>query len=172
VLPHKGYLSDHTEEPSSLRDHGMIELELHEAQLYRMLSSLFGTDRIVVRMSALAACGGEVREVPESLKPGFTSAESLKGWAAQESCLFTVVDHNDSPKMVLEFFSGFGKIIEAHAVDHHRILPALLQEVGVHYVTIPRDQFSRMIDPSQSFDLTSYLGDFFDTASDEDADLR
>jgi hypothetical protein len=136
-------------------------MELVEAQLFRMLTGLFGRDRVVFRMSALAVCGGQLEVVPEVLRDGFNSPSDLSKWAAGETCLFTVVDAEDSPKLVIELATEFVDIVDPIAVEHHRILPPLLKQAGIHYLPIPRSELNDLLDPRKDYDLLMMLEEAF-----------
>ncbi len=125
----------------------MIALSLAEAQLFRILSDIFGQDRVVPHMSVVAACGGElpqtvVRQIPQ-----------IELWARKNKCLFTIVDQHDAPKLVVEFFSGFEEAVDPTEEEHHRMLTPLLPAAGVHYVTISQSEFSEIIDPNGGLDI-------------------
>jgi hypothetical protein len=132
-------------------------MELQEAQIFRMLTELFGRDQVFFRMSALTVCGGGISSVPNVLKDGFATVEDLSRWAASETCLFTVVDQNDAPKLVVEFAEDFSEVIDPILLDHQRIMPTLLSEVGVRYVVIAPNQLAEMLDPGSSYDILMML---------------
>lgn len=143
-------------------------MELEEAQLFRMLTDLFGRDQVLFRMSALTVCGGQVDAVPHKLRDGFATTSELSRWAAGETCLFTIVDADDSPKLVVEFAEEFRDIVDPLLVDHHRILPTLLEEVGVRYVRILRAQLHAMLDPRTNYNLVMMLEGVFCDGGEED----
>lgn len=143
-------------------------MELEEAQLFRMLTDLFGRDQVLFRMSALTVCGGQVDAVPHILRDGFASASELSRWAARQTCLFTVVDGNDSPKLVVEFAEEFRDIVDPILEEHHRILPMLLEGVGVRYVRILRAQLHAMLDPGTNYNLVMMLEGVFCGDGEED----
>jgi hypothetical protein len=143
-------------------------MELEEAQLLRMLTNLFGRDQVVCRMSALAVCGGHVSVVPDALRGGFADSLELSRWAAGESCLFTVVDADDIPKLVFEFAAEFHQVVDPIEEEHQRVLPTLLEQAGVKYVKIYKRDFYAMLDPQVNFDLVMMLEGFFDDGEDDD----
>lgn len=129
----------------------MNSMELHEAQLFRILTGFFGRDQVLFGMSALSVCGGSVPQ-------GFEIAGvDLFAWAQANRCLFTIVDRDDNPKMVIEFFSGFGQTIDPVEVEHQRYMGPLLQASGVRYVTMSEEEFSDILDPDSSLDIFSFL---------------
>ena len=148
----------------------MIDLSLREAQLFRMLSSFFGRDQVIVKMSVLAVCGGELPSpLPAKLLASYTINNSLdlSLWAKKNTCLFTIIDHNDAPKMVIEFFSGFQSSIDAREEEHVRILPSLLSTSHIPYVTISDQEFRELIDPHSSLDFCTLLEHKFVEAREE-----
>lgn len=131
----------------------MIELTTSEAQLMRMLAAFFGKDQVIPRMSVLAVCGGE-------LPAG--SRKELVAWAKSSRCLFTVVDREDRPKLVVEFFAGFQDSIDLQEEEHQRLLAPMLRELGIRYITISPEQFEELLDPDGDLDLFSLLAEHVD----------
>lgn len=146
----------------------LMIMELEEAQLLRMLTNLFGRDQVVCRMSALAVCGGHVSVVPDALRGGFSDSVELSRWAAGESCLFTVVDADDMPKIVFEFAAEFHEVVDPIEEEHQRVLPTLLKQAGVQYIKINKRDFYAMLDPQVNFDLVMMLEGFFCDSEDDD----
>jgi hypothetical protein len=116
----------------------MISLSLTEAQLFRQLVTVFGDERVIPHMSVLAVCGGAL---PEGIP------EEITTWAKTSKCLFTVVDAEDEPKLVVEFFSGFEQGIDVTEEAHQRVLPHLLPRCGIRYVTVSIEEFVDALDP-------------------------
>lgn len=139
----------------------MLDLSLTEAQLFRLLVSFFGREHVIPHMSVLAVCGGSlptsITESEEFAKLGGNRDFSIEKWASANRCLFTIVNREDLPKMVIEFFSGFEKYINAIEAEHQRYLPTVLMAAGVRYVTISEEEFSEMLDPKSSIDLRVFL---------------
>ena len=129
-------------------------LSLAEAQLFRQLVGLFGEDRVIPQMSAMAVCGGNLPRVDQDFE---LTASELAAWARAARCLFTVVDHNDDAKLVVEFFSGFEPAIDVIEAEHQRYLRPILEAAGIRYVTIAPDDFCEMLDPASGIDLVGYL---------------
>ena len=134
----------------------MLNLSLPEAQLLRMLSGVFGKERVIPQMSVLCVCGGKLPDDYPS--NGF----DLRSWAKKNKCLFTIVDENDNPTVVFEFFSGFDGVIQNAEVEHQKYLKPLLDHVGIRYVTISDSEFDEILDPESSLDFISFLKDCFD----------
>jgi hypothetical protein len=141
----------------------MTEMSLPEAQLFRMLVSFFGRERVVWGMSIKAVCGGEYPHLND--QPVATTS----AWAEGDRCLFTVVDAEDEPKMVVEFAPDYSRYIEVDRLDRHTILPRLLGACGIQYVTMTAQELGEIIDPGSNLDLVGFLQDKFeiDDAGDE-----
>lgn len=133
----------------------MVEMSLAEAQLFRMLTSLFGKDSIVWNMSVRSVCGGEYPTL------GSETKEQLAQWAESSHCLFTLVDQDDEPKMVIEIAPDFKTVIEVQQLERHQKLPSMLEACGVQYVSVSSSELDEMMDPSSSLDLVSFLKDRF-----------
>jgi hypothetical protein len=134
----------------------MSEMSLQEAQLFRMLVSFFGQERVLWGMSVKAVCGGEYPHLHD-LPVAATSA-----WADGDRCLFTVVDEQDEPKMVVEFAPDYSRYIEVDRLDRHTMLPRLLGARGVQYVTMTAKELDEIIDPGGTLDLVAFLQDKFE----------
>ncbi len=130
-------------------------MSLAEAQLFRMLVSFFGQERVLWSMSVRAVCGGDI---PEQL--GGRIGEPVS-WVENDKCLFTVVDHDDNPKMVMEFSPDFSDYIEVEQLERQKKLPPLLGACGVQYVTISSQELGEILDPRSSLDFFSFLKDKF-----------
>lgn len=129
----------------------MIDLSHNEAMLFRILSEFFGREHVVLQMRVIAVCGGEL---PSGV---VIQGVDLLEWAKANKCLFTIVDANDEPKMVIEFFAGFEEAVDPVEVEHQRFLQPLLKAAGVSYVTISEDEFSEIVDPGGTLDFYSLL---------------
>ncbi len=116
----------------------MHDFSLQEAQLFRLLVSFFGIDRVVPKMSVLTVCGGELPERYQG---------ALRDWARSSTCLFTVVDGQDSPKLVVEFYEGFADSVDVKEAEHSQHLPSLFSALGIHYITISAQEFVDLITP-------------------------
>ncbi len=150
----------------------MINMSLREAQLFRMLSGFFGRDQVIMRMSVLAICGGELPDpLPDSVlaQLGRGGAFNLDQWAKKNTCLFTIVDQNDMPRMVIEFFAGFESSVDPIEEEHQRLLPPLFSRRQIPYVTISDQEFGDLVDPTSSLDFCTFLEAKFTEARTFDA---
>lgn len=123
----------------------MINLELHEAQLFRLLAGAFGKERVVYNMSLNTVCedsrNGPARET----------------WWAQYKCLFAVTDAQYEPRIVIDFAPGFNGTIDAEQAYRRDAAKVALNAYGVHYIGITRDEFERILDPDANFGLFQLL---------------
>ena len=133
----------------------MIEMSLAESQLFRMLVSFFGKDTIVWNMSVKAVCGGDYPAI------GDQNPDQIAQWAESAHCLFTLVDQQDNPKMVIEFAPDYASFIELNQMERHQRLPGMLNMCGVQYISMSRNELEEMMDPSSSLDFISFLKDKF-----------
>lgn len=135
--------------------YSMAEMSLNEAQLFRLLVGFFGKDRVLFSMSVRAVCGGDLSCLPHVLD------EETKAWAERNRCLFTVVDHEDDPKMVVEFEPDFSNYIEVEQLERKSRLPPLLKASGIQYLTITGQEMGEILDPNGHMDLVDVLKDRF-----------
>lgn len=143
----------------------MVEMSLAEAQLFRMLTSLFGKDTIVWNMSVRSVCGGEYPTL------GAETKEQVAQWAESAHCLFTLVDQDDEPKMVVEIAPDFKTVIEVQQLERYQKLPSMLEACGVQYVSVSSSELDEMMDPSSSLDLVSFLKDRFGIDDDSEEEV-
>jgi len=133
----------------------MAEMSLNEAQLFRLLVGFFGKDRVLFSMSVRAVCGGDLSSL------SYTLDEETRAWAERNRCLFTVVDAEDDPRMVVEFEPDFSNFIEVDQLERKSRLPALLKASGVQYLTITGEEMGEILDPNGTIDLVDVLKDRF-----------
>ena len=141
----------------------MAEMSLNEAQLFRLLVGFFGQDRVLFSMSVRAVCGGDLATLSHLLD------DESKAWAEKNRCLFTVVDAEDDPKMVVEFEPDFSNFIEVDQLERKSRLPALLKASGVQYLTITGEEMGEILNPNGTIDLVDVLKDRFGIEDSSDA---
>lgn len=122
----------------------MVNLEMHEAQLFRYLVSCFGKEQVILHMSAYAVCE---EQVPEEF---VNSSRQFK-------CLFTIIDDQGNAKLVIDFAPDFTDTIDMELANSRAQVKQLLNGVGIHYIGVSRDEFDAMKDPESSFDLYELL---------------
>lgn len=133
----------------------MAEMSLDEAQLFRLLVGFFGKDRVLFSMSVRAVCGGDLSALSEALD------DETRSWAERNRCLFTVVDDDDDPKMVVEFEPDFSSYIEVEQLERKSRLPSLLKANGIQYLTITGKEMGEILDPNGTMNLVDLLKDRF-----------
>ncbi len=94
-------------------------MTLDEAILFRILSSVFGQERVIPGMSLKALVPTEHNFV----------------------CLFTVVDDDDQPKLVVEFFLTNSVTIDVNEMERRVLVEKVLVQNGIRYITISEDDF-------------------------------
>lgn len=144
----------------------MTEMSLQEAQLFRMLGGFFGRDRVVWNMSVRTVCGGAYPSGREGI------SDDVGRWAEVAGCLFTIVDGDDVPKMVVEFAVDLTRCIDLQLLERQEHLPKLLELCGIRYIVVTEAEFEEILDPSSSLDLTSLLKDRLGLANDDDDDVE
>ncbi len=138
----------------------MSLLDAQEALLFRLLVSFFGEDRVVPFMSLNAVCGGAL---PSRLSSEQSNAierdsqTSASKWARASRCLFTVVNEDDSPRLVIEFFEDFREVVDVRELVRRRYMAPVLSAAGVHYVTISAEELQDIIDPEYAYGLADFL---------------
>ena len=131
----------------------MDQLDLREAQLYRILGNLFGKENVIIGMSVLAICGGTF---PENM--ALTNQDiNLKEWAKNNSCLFTIMDSQDNPKMVVQLQADFSQEIDIQILESREYAAPILKSAGIRYVTFTRNELAGVLDPQGKLDITALL---------------
>ena len=134
----------------------MSLMELREAQLFRMLTAIFGEDAVVFNMSALSVSGGEVPECfPDAEE--LRSRDVLTDWARETKCLFTVVDRSQEPKLVVDFLAMDGSVVDVYRAEAQGALPRFLEACGVRYVLLSNKDFADIMDPASSLTLPKFI---------------
>jgi len=124
----------------------MINLELHEAQLFRLLTSCFGNDRVIYNMSLRALCpNGQVHHNGDS------------SWASSYKCLFAITDEGDTPRLVVDFAPGFDGVIDAAHANKRDEAKSILNSKGIHYIGITKEEFHEIQNPEANFGLFQLL---------------
>lgn len=136
-----------------------IAISHDEAILFRLLTAFFGPDRVVHGMSLMAVCGGELP----------SAAREHSSFAKRAVCLFTIVDHNDNPRLVVDLFPQREGVIDVDGLDLHQRLRPALKAADVSYISISERDLKDMINPQSSLDLVSYLRGKFESADGDNA---
>lgn len=137
----------------------MEDLELREAQLYRLLINMFGRDQVIPKATIRMVCGGELPNLPAARYPHYQS------WAKSFRCLFTVVNSVDEPRLVVEFCQGFEESVDVYEAEREHYLPSVLKCRDISYVTISNQEFEELLSADGDFNffhvMEDQLGDKF-----------
>ncbi len=143
----------------------MIALALQEAQLMRLLQDIFGFDRVMPFISLVTVCGGVLPRVNES-KPvgekGYDAGAKIapknrSSSPENQQCLFTIVDHDHEPKLVVEFAAQNGQTIDALKLTQQQFARDQLEAKGIHYVLINELEFENILDPAIELSLANFI---------------
>lgn len=135
----------------------MDQLSSIETKLYQLLIAFFGRDQVIPLMRVVAVCGGTMPVAAAS--PGILNCPDLVLWGASNRALFTIVDQQDHPRMVVEIAGATGAVIDAESIEHQRVLAVVLSVIGVRYLLVQESEIHEMLDPNSSLDLFSLLKD-------------
>ncbi|RIL11823.1 MAG: hypothetical protein DCC75_01580 [Proteobacteria bacterium] len=147
----------------------MITLSHNESILFRLLAGFFGEERVVPHMSLFAVCGGEVPTGLNVLMLAEIQREAKvapQEWARQSKCLFTIVDNQDQPKLVMEFVADFSSIVDLRELTRRRYIEPFLEAAGVRYLTVSPGEFSEITDPGGNLDFFHFLQSKFEVEID------
>ena len=130
-----------------------ILLELHEAQLLKLLQSFFGKDRVMPHLSVRMICAEFTSDI-ESVCPASVAAER---------CLFTIIDEQSVPHLVLEFMPDRKLAIEVESLTRVEQIRSCLSAVGVRYLHFELEEFQELLDPDSGLSLVRLLQAKIDT---------
>jgi hypothetical protein len=130
----------------------MESLNLRQAQLLRLLTSIFGKDRVIPRMRIIAVCGGTL---PLQQIPGLEV--DLELWGQQAKCLFTIVDQADMPTLVIDLIDDPARAIDVEQLAYLQIAKVLLGAVGVVHLTLTEVEVENALGEGKPQDFRSYL---------------
>ena len=68
-----------------------------------------------------------------------------ENWAKNGQCLFTIVNKDQAPRMVVEFCNDFGSVIDSEQLEHKRMLAPLLKALKIAYVTFSEEEFDEVV---------------------------
>jgi hypothetical protein len=144
----------------------MVHLEVHQAQLLRMLAALFGEDQLLVNLS-LRMVIDSCEDMQQAVREGVCSAAGSP--VLDTKCLFTIVNGNDRPQLVVDF-SGFGEsYIDAAALKQNEAIERVLAEAGIKCLFIHPKDFQAILDKDAETTLVSVLQGLLDDKQPEDA---
>jgi len=116
-------------------------------------------------MSVMAICGGALPELDDGSlfdEIEVNCNQSLDDWARQAKCLFTIVNFQNMPKMVIELLADFSEIVDVQELERQRYLKPLLKAAGVPYVIMTREEFAEITNPASKFDIFAFLKSRFE----------
>ena len=129
----------------------MVNLTLEQAQLFRILSSFFGPDQVILNATVKLVCGGRY---PEKL---IAENPLIIDWAGRYKCLFTILDQESEAKLVVEFGEQNGAVVDASRIEYRHHLESILNDCGVKYVSLSNEEFYALIDPDSQTDFVSMM---------------
>lgn len=135
----------------------MEQFELREAQLLRLLSDTFGADQVIAKASVSMVCSGQIPKLSEQDYPGFEM------WSKKFKCLFTIINNQDEPCLVVEFFGGFAGDIDPFEAEREVFLPTVLKSKNIFYFRVTEEDFRTLIDPDMPVSLLDLLSDKYDS---------
>jgi hypothetical protein len=128
----------------------MTGYDLYTATFLRILTSLFGEDQVVVGMSLFVVCGGVM---PLDFVDDHIEV------AKNRKCLFTIVNQDDRPCLVIDFAPGRYSTIDMGTFEYAEQMERALTEVGVKYISIDVCELTALQDPHSNLDLCTLLSE-------------
>lgn len=143
----------------------MVTLTHEQAILFRLLVAFFGEDRVIPHMSAIAVCGGQLPQCLDlsalTALPGIGNG-SLENWAQRTKCLFTIVNHADIPRLVIELVADMSSVVDVTDLERQRALEPVLQAAGVPYLRMSHRDLCELAAPGSKIGLCAYLEQYFE----------
>ena len=120
-----------------------VHLDSKQAILLRLLTDVFGKDNIVFDISLWL------------LLQDFENIASDNKDFKKLKCLFTILDKNSTPKMVVNFDPLYDKekYIDMKELEKHQILENNLKEVNITYLVINKDDFEGLTHPKHPVNI-------------------
>lgn len=133
----------------------MHYLETAQAQLLRLLGDFFGSDQVIPFMSISSVFTDLVADL-------YNYAEEFDGscnqeWLKREKCLFTIIDAEGDPKLVIELSAGDIDPIDLVNLKKQDILEELCSEAKICFALISHHELAQILDPSSRVSLISCL---------------
>lgn len=126
----------------------------NEAILFRLLCSFFGKDKVIPQMSIQCVCGEKL-------------SRQLAFCPKTTKCLFTVVNEDDTPCLIVELGIDLKDSLDIKELDKQQALSKLLPEAGIQYLVLSKSDFSFVTSPANPENWFLFLKDKFESASDE-----
>lgn len=139
----------------------MISIDHNEALLFRLLTSFFGNGRVIPHMSVLAACGGELPQA----KAGLPNAKELSDWARRQKCLFTIVNEDDVPRLVVELSVDTKSAVDLLELQKQEQMRPILVAAGVPLIIVSKSELAFVTDPESPNNWFHLLQSKFEEAA-------
>ncbi|MCB0336928.1 MAG: hypothetical protein KDD62_11510 [Bdellovibrionales bacterium] len=133
----------------------MLNFDAHQAQLLRLLSEFFGDTNVIPQMS-LAAVFADCNEAAQEKLAAIALART-PDWSRTEKCLFTIVDTDGTPKLIVELFADDGNTVDLLLLDKQEQLEVLCREAQIHLAIFGYHELAQILDPSSGMSLLSCL---------------
>ena len=127
----------------------MAQFSLREAQLFRMVSALFGENRVIPHMTLAGVLGGNELD------------RDTREWCSQQRCLLTIVGDDDEPKFVLDFAAVEGDTIDPTRIELHRRGAEVLAKFGVYFFSMQDQDFEALTSVGTGYTLVHYFDEQF-----------
>lgn len=144
----------------------MVELDLDEARLLRLLTGVFGVDRVLVNLSLLTLSGGKL---PEGLEGLLGQSAMTDEQAGRCLVLFTIIDPEHEPQLAIDFVSdtvqrlGAGcplrhnEAVDPVELEHYQRVRPLLRHLTIPYAPVTREGYLDFVKYDDSFDVQLFL---------------
>ena len=113
-------------------------MNITEVKLFRILTAIFGTDKVIYNMNLRTV----VDSLPckdEKLPLGTNPFEGVK-------CLFTIVDYDDLPCLVVSFEQDLNSdIVDLDLIENTKVLSSILPQMGVKFAKITEFELEESI---------------------------
>lgn len=112
----------------------MIDLTQREVLLFKILISLFGKENVIPKMSLKAVCENSVE-----------TASLMNLEDAQLQLLFTVVNNDDVPKLVVEFAAETSKYVDLYSLEREKKVRQFLSSHSIRSIHISEGEYDDLI---------------------------
>jgi len=103
----------------------MIDLTQKEVHLYKILVTLFGKENVIPRVTVKTVC----ENLPDTASFFPKELEGVQ-------VLFTVVNDDDAPKLVVEFAPEISEVVDVYALEREKKIVHLLNACQIRYISI------------------------------------
>jgi hypothetical protein len=124
-------------------------MNLEHAALFRILTDFFGSERVIYNMSVASVCS--------------SNSKSIMPLHSRTPCLFTIVDGDDNPKLVIDTLGTDPSIVDVERIETTKVLRDILEEAGIYFVLITPSELQDLLDPLEDLDICKYLSFHIET---------